>query len=220
MLGKRKAYSSELAKWARSAETAVRQWLEKIGYTSIHLPNGQYGKDVLSKSECGTEKFFVEIERRSFRTWEKGSFPYSIVNIPERRKIDKETLLFIVRYDMEESLVVFPLDICKSPLKDHPNAFVSDGELFRQVDSVRCLPVSLSNSMERRTIAEMSRENILQWWNLDSGAVLMKERALGDFPPYGMTDQEWRHLWHSMYPEIEKAIFGSTPANCVWKDIE
>lgn len=219
MLGRRKQFDQRLHDWAKSAEFVCRQWLERIGYQSIHLPNGKYGPDVLSKSACGTEQFFVEVERRSFKTWKEGPFPYSEVNIPERRGSNEDVLLFIVRYDLDAALIVFPVDIKNAELVESQNRYVKEDEYFRKVDLCRCLFVEFGIDTEQKTIAERSRANILKWWVGDCGAVLMKERALGSVPPYGMTDDEWRSLLSGMRKDIESALFGDEFVPTQWKPV-
>ena len=219
MLGAYKRYDEKLGGWARDAEVVIQQWLDQIGYDSIHLPNGQFGKDVKCKSPCGIEEFFVEVERRSPKTWLDGDFPFPEVNIPERRGFDKQTLLFVSRKDMERMVIVFPCDIHKSQLHEHANRYVKRGELFRKVPLVRCLQVDMDDT-EPVIIAERSRRNILRWWRSENcGSADTKLAALGDFPPYGMTFNEWRRLLDASRKEIERALFSDeeNPPEVEWE---
>jgi len=194
MLGPRKQYDSELAAWAKSAELSIPRYFEQIGYAAIHHPNGKYGKDIECKSEV--EHFYVEVERRSGKTWKDGEFPYADVHVPERRKesFSKDTMLFIVRYDLKLALVVFYNDVADAPIERHPNRYVQGDEMFCKIDKKRCLPLDLMDSNDRRSIAERNRENILKQWSTGNGNLLLKREVLGKSEPYGMGYEEWTRL--------------------------
>jgi len=199
MLGPRKQFDPELNDWAKAAERFLLHYFRRAGYEVVHHPHGKYGKDLECKSS--REQFFVEVERRSFRTWKDGMFPYLSVNVPERRDMSRDTILFIVRYDMVEALAVFAEDILQAPKVPHANRYVK-GELFYQVPRKRCCPIVLNSELPK-SVAELNRENILSHWKTPSKGLIVRREALGNFPPYGMHVDEWRELLVETERELE-----------------
>lgn len=204
MLGPRKPYDQELADWAKAAELSIPRYFEHIGYAVIRHPHGKCGKDVECISD--TERFYVEVERRSGKTWRDGQFPYTVVHVPERRMetMGSNTVLFEVRHDLTLAIAVFYEDVKNAPLEQHDNRYVV-GEQFFKVDIKRCLPIDLTDTSDRRSLAERNRQNILRHF-ASSGNLLLKREVLGVCEPYGMTYQEWFRLLVETECELEPLL--------------
>jgi hypothetical protein len=123
------------------------------------LPHGTQGVDHLAKSDH--EQFYVELERRSPKTWEKREFPCfpkatDYITVPERRnRYKNDTFLVTVNRDITHGVIIFWESLLASTLAEHPNRYVPRGELFYFVPYRECLPIELP-AVDTRTIAELN----------------------------------------------------------------
>lgn len=188
MQGVRKAFDPLLQQWATRAERELRLWLRGRGYEYSTMPDGEMGIDGLCVSPF--ERFYVEVERRSSHAWKGGKFPFRTVHVPERRARygDSNWLLFVVRSDVREALIVFPQSLTPERLKEVSNRYVRSGEKFFDIPLIETLPIDLTET-SGDPIAVMNARRIRKLASTSSAM-----QALGDVPPYGVDADEWRTL--------------------------
>jgi len=192
-MGKQKPFSEATAEWASRAERELRVWLRENGYDYHHHQDGKFGVDGVAENDF--EKFKVEVERRSPESgfWLTGKFPRNTVHVPERRgKYGRGTLLFSFATDLRTGIVVFPESLFKQRLKEVPNREVASGELFYDVPTWEALPLDMSVRDGESIAVKNSkrvRDRVRQEKEPRTAMAL-----LGDWPPYGMAEEEWRSL--------------------------
>ena len=208
MRGVRKEYDQKLADWASRAEREyVRRFLIGNGYKYTVYPDGQKGIDGEAENDC--ERFRVEVERSEFRRWAGNSFRYPTVHILERRVKygQRDWLHFTVREDGAFAVVTFPQSIREERIKSNPNRFVRHGECAIDVPIRETLLVDL-HDFSGRSIAFRNAERIRSGVRSLHGKAAME--FLGDDPPYGLSEDEWR----DMRDEAEKPIKAAAYCNC------
>lgn len=208
MKGIRKAFDPQLAEWSSRAERELGRWLRGHGYTCTNFPDGKYGIDL--KAENEDESFKVEIERRRPDTWPPDSpFPYKTVHVPERRARYGESgwLMFTIRKDIRAAQVTFARSLQTSPLIEVCNREVSSGEFFYDVPLHETLPVDLTKTTGP-SIAELNASRIRAGFPTWHWREAMQK--LGDVPPYGLPDSEWR----DMRDKAEERYFFYAHCNC------
>lgn len=190
MDGGRKEYDAELAEWSSRAEREVKTWLRGSGYEVHPLPHGRYGVDCVA--ENWREKFGVEIERRSFRTWQTGPFPYPDLNVLERRgKYDSTVLLFVVRADLREGMVAFPSSLIPDRLTDQPNRLAKNEKVFK-VPLHETLPIDFTQPLSD-PIAVLNGRRVKTLYS-EAKSLKRKREVLGETVPYGMDREVWEEL--------------------------
>lgn len=176
------------------------------------LPHGRKGVDHLA--ENAHERFYVELERRSPKTWEHGPFPVfarnsKSITIPERRnRYGKDTLIVTVNRDITHGVIIFWTSLLRSRLAEHPNRYVQAGELFYFVPYKECLPV-LFPAKDSRTIAELNlawkREQYSTYGRDNIGGAWLRLRLL-ELQPYGMPTDEWHEKIDTAERTIERML--------------
>ena len=207
MRGRRKQFDPVLAQWAERAERELTTWLRGQGYHVTEFPDGDKGVD--HHAEGKFDKFNVEVERRSPRTWGHGDFPYDPIRVPERRgRYGKGTLLFTVRQDIRAGIVIFPQSLYNRQPIESANRYVSQGELFFHIPRREALPIDLDEeSADPIPVANAKRIQCLlehldpvpdlrgkSWCmvNRFRGIINEKMNILGSEPPYGVMMDQWR----------------------------
>lgn len=93
------------------------------------------GVDLLVYDKNGNHILNIETEIK--RVWNGKDFPYTSVQIPERKNkymiLDKPTYLIMFNSNQSAYAVVKGKDIINSPLVIVPNKYISYGEKFYQV---------------------------------------------------------------------------------------
>lgn len=210
-LGKTKPFSKELAEWSARAEREIVEWLEYHQYDVVRLPDGQYGPDHLAKNDH--ERLYVELERRSPKTWESGPFPVfarnsEYITVPERRKVAKDrSLLITVNRNITHGVVVFWQSLLPHRLREHSNRYMKTGELFFFVPYRECLPIRFP-AEGTQCIAEMNLEwkrEQIETCGRGVGGQWLRLRLL-KLQPYGMTEQEWRRHIETAERELERYL--------------
>ena len=206
MRGVEKQFDQNLADWAKRAERELRYWMLGHGYEYTHHPSGIYGRDGLCVGNG--EKFYVEVERCSAKRWAADEpFPFPTLHILERRGkngIDG-WLLFVAREDVQRGFIAFPRTSIKpGRLIRNPNKYVKSGEEWvYDVPLDEVLPVDYT-IVEGEPIGALNAKRIR--------AIVEKSRsrgfaALGDVPPYGISDKEWRELLDECEKPLKAAAF-------------
>jgi len=159
------------------------------------------------------ERFYVELERRSPKTWESGPFPVfarnsEYITVPERRQPKDTTLLLTVNRNITHGVVIFWYSLTRDRLREHPNRYVAKDELFFFVPYRECLPI-LFPASDQRTIAEMNVQWKRKQYDIcgrrNAGGGWLRLRLLHHCP-YGMTEQEWRQKYEEAEQMMERAI--------------
>lgn len=187
-----KKYDAALGEFGKPAVEAVEAWLVDNGYQVIDQPHGAYKWDCMARNEA--EEAYVEVERRD--SWSRGQFSFKTVHVPERRWKSGDAWLFVVRRDLQASLVVFFKYLLVSNRIEVPNKLMPSGEVFFDVPVEWCLPIDMTDK-SRLSIAERNRSRVLasidhskrQGW----GAA-HRRSLLGTMAPYGMSTAEWHKL--------------------------
>ena len=120
------------------AREAVKGYLLKRG-RYVWDNGNQYGIDLV----VGTH-FPVEVEVSS--NWESGSFPFSTVHIPERKKkfaTNWYGQFWRLRKDLKAAVIVKSEDLLTEYLKEIPNRLMPEGERFFDVPKSKCREVVL-----------------------------------------------------------------------------
>lgn len=210
--GRTKPYDKQLDEYSRVGELVIVPWVRGKGYKVTHHPHGECGRDFSAVREG--ERFYIDAERRRAQTWNDGLFRWLEINVPERRGINDDTLIFVVRKDLQQALIIFPNTIRDAELKENRNTFVDRGELFYKVPRCQALPIDL-NQMSPLSIAEMNAERIRRGYDemgynpkpaAGLSAVGIRMLMLGKSTPYGMTTGEWHDLLDRCNDEMHEAF--------------
>lgn len=152
MEGKYKGFDEGLYKENDSrAVAAVLQYLLDQGLYGRINEEDIYGPDILMYS--GYKKVsYIEAEVK--RGWHGSIFPFSTVQVPERKlKFTRKRLpveFWILNSDCTSAVIIPDYALTSSPLVEVPNSMISNGEKFFQVPLDQCNVISL--------IAEDSRD--------------------------------------------------------------
>ena len=145
----RKKFSQEDYSFGLEAEKRVVNWLIDIGYEASK-PDDVFAHDV-TYAKGNEEPFSIEVERRY--KWVNGSFPFSTINIPERRwKKLKTSHFMVVCKDMSVSYLVYTSEVLKAFREDGFDVATNiycRNERFIQVARGRCLFLDLENITPR-----------------------------------------------------------------------
>jgi len=209
-----KRFDATDKEYGDGAESFIRDYFERNGYSVIHHPNGIYKHDLLFKTSH--ERFYVEVERAGPRRWIAGTvFPFDTVNVPARRQITDDRLFFSVRVDLKASLVIFPDDLKRIVPVKLNNRHVTS-ELFRQCPIERCLQLDLESPIAH-SISEMNAERVFCAVNSLTLSYRQKMAVLkgrnGELGcPYGLVADQWRNLIlkvesaHGLYRQVNKPM--------------
>lgn len=201
MLGKRKPFDEDRAEWSSRAERELGVWLRRHGYDYSPLPDGKFGCDGVA--ENGHEKFTVEVERTEPDRWTGDRWHQPDVRVLERRKdkLASGSLLFVVRSDIRRALVVFPYSLLPDRLKPFRNK-CCDGEFGYHVPVIEACPIDLADG-GGDPIAVINARRVRQAYR-DAVTPHGKLTALHDWPPYGMSEDEWRELRDAAERPVEQ----------------
>ena len=138
MKGKYKKFSKKLFdNNDPKSRVLVKEFFAKHGII-LQDNNDQYGVDLVSPD--GSVK--IEIERRTI--WKQKDFPFNEINLPERKAkffTDKNVAYVIVSEDYSRIGFIkgerIKEYITENNLKENPNKYVSEGELFYKIPKDR-----------------------------------------------------------------------------------
>jgi hypothetical protein len=108
----------------------------------VAKPNtNDFGVDLLIEDETGATLYFAEVEVKN--NWQSGEFPFSTLNIPERKgkyaTMYKNRMFWLVfNKDVTKMLLVTTEAMRHAKLVEVGNKFIADGELFYQVPVEKC----------------------------------------------------------------------------------
>lgn len=196
-----KPYDPLLGEFGKTAEWAGIELMRSKGFTCTELPNGIYGQDVLCESDH--ERFYLEVERRTESTWKRGTFPYSDVNVPMRRKVTRDRIFVTFRSDLERCVVVFCCDLLAANVEDRPNRLMGS-EKFRTVPIERCLEFDVA-AAGQDTFARMNSRRIREALSMHKDSA-KRRLFLAPVCPYGMPSEEWRSWLVECDKHIERQI--------------
>lgn len=224
-MGNRKQYTATDGRFGDEGEVAVLEFLQRSGYDAKRHPQGEYGPDIGITTPDGRQ-VFAEVERRSNRSggWLGDKpFPYSDINIPERRKIGPSTILVVVPYNLSQGYICFPRDVARLAPQAENNRYVQ-GEGIRKHDIFRTLRVDLNASLDG-TLAECQRQQVVDVMHSTddiedarrtigafvpgpySSRFLEEFRTKGYGCPFGMTEAEAGALWLETADRLDSPPF-------------
>lgn len=130
MQGAYKSFDTNLYDKNDNAKELAIRYFERIGLSTIVNPD-QYGVDLIVDN-----KFFCEVEVK--HNWKEDKFPFSTLQIPERKKkfatLDKPVVFMVMSSNRKKAFIAKDSDVLNSPLKTVSNKYVRNGEKFFQVD--------------------------------------------------------------------------------------
>jgi len=121
---------------AIAKETITKYLSKKYDVTENPDP---YGPDLYVKNTCFAETEIKEI-------WTGFDFPFATVNIPARKEKYLKAgrvLFFVLSKNLKRAIVFEGKDLKKEYLKEVPNKFISQGELFFQIPVTLCKVIDL-----------------------------------------------------------------------------
>ena len=142
MTGVRKKFSPTLyAENDQRARDVVLSFLMRGG-SWVRRNDDLYGPDLILYAGHGCEPIsYVEVEVK--RVWTAGPFPWSTIQIPERKgKLLREALpieFWVLRADLKEAVIIPGYVVDSSSLVEVPNVLVSSGERFFRVPIEQCI---------------------------------------------------------------------------------
>ena len=170
----------------RAGEIAIMAWLKRSNIQATHLPEGNYGVDIIC--EIAGESHRLEVERRDIN-WVMGQFAYPNVHVQARRKLTVNDTFITLSQNMEHGLVVFGQDIVDAPTTECDNKRMNQ-EIMRLVTPQRCLPVCLLDPLVA-SFGQLNAKRVRDAMDLiHDWPTQMK--YLGYTPPYGMSEAEWK----------------------------
>jgi len=186
-----KRYDETSGQFGKAGEQFVADMMRRRGFKSTVLPHGTYGADLLCESEY--EKFYVETERRTQKTWGPNSlsFPYPTYNYLARRKLTKDRILIVLRSDMKLMLIVFAEDAMHAEVSAISNVHVKN-EGAKIVPVERCILIGTDEFMDK-TFAEINANRVRSAM-IRHGNSPAKWKYLGSNCPYGVSDDEYRRM--------------------------
>jgi hypothetical protein len=121
------------------AKQKAIEYFKSQGVNAIVNPD-DYGIDLIVDG-----RFYCEVEVK--HNWRGDTFPFSTLQIPERKmkfvKSDMPVVFMVMNSDHSYALLTLGEDVMASPLKEVPNKFVSSGEMFFQVPTNNLLKINL-----------------------------------------------------------------------------
>lgn len=191
-----KIYDPIDGEWGATGEARLRQFIRSCGYEADKHPHGVYGIDVEYVSE--TERFYVDVERRTARTWPGGEWlRWPTLHVLARRSVADGILFFTMSADMTKAYVSFPHDLqaVKPVAMDNIHA---KGEAVRDHEIMRCLPLDLSDRIEG-SIARMNAARVREIVRTSTSYSVVMRTLRGREPfgfgaPYGIDDEEWKEM--------------------------
>lgn len=139
----RKEFSKEADNFGRKAELAVKEYLQKIGYSVIDHEFGRMGKD-LTAIRNGVRRY-IEVDRRSKKIWGEGAYRFSTIHVLGRRVFDPGTVLISCRYDLRMAIMLRAEDILDFDPVKKDCKFVKD-EPIREVPVSRGVFIDLQET--------------------------------------------------------------------------
>lgn len=137
----RKRFDRQLfEEFDRSARNSARSYYSNLGYHVVDHPN-TYAQDLVASKEG--ETFCVEVEVK--RVWSGATFPYSTVQLPERKKkfCNTPTKFMIMNREMTHAVVFNSETLLELEPVEVPNRYCFEGEMFFQVPLTKCEVVEL-----------------------------------------------------------------------------
>jgi hypothetical protein len=186
-----KTYDETSGEFGKAGEQFVADMMRRRGFKCTVLPHGTFGADLLCESQY--ERFYVETERRTPKTWKPTSpvFPYPTYNYLARRKLTKDRILVVLRSDMKTMLVVFSEDAMHAETSAISNVHVKN-EGARLVPVERCILIGTDEHLGK-TFAEINADRVRAAVSRYQNSSL-KWKYLGSNCPYGISDDEYRRM--------------------------
>jgi hypothetical protein len=145
--GKRKKFSTDLfSSYDSPARAAVMEYVSRNGLY-IQQNDDKYGPDLVVFKGFKPH-YYIEAEVK--RVWkpEQDRFPWSTIQIPERKgkflKLGKPIEFWVLREDLARAIIIPDFVISNSPLVEVKNKFIKEGELFFRIELVECDIVDLT----------------------------------------------------------------------------
>lgn len=136
MQGKRKPFNPELYE-ANDLEARLRVidfFEQKFARHGLEIGNSEdpYAPDIEVRKN-GDVKAHIEVEVK--QAWDYGDFPFSTIQLPERRKKSAEigSRFAVLNKHFTRMAYIKPDVLLSSPLVEVKNKYVPEGEMFYQV---------------------------------------------------------------------------------------
>lgn len=191
-----KKYDPIDGEWGANGEAKFRQYILSCGYKADKHPHGIYGPDAEYRSS--TERFYADVERRTWRTWVGDSWlTYSTLHVLSRRQVEPGILFFTMSADMSKAYVSFPHDLETVKPVPMTNIHAKD-EMIRDHEILRCLPLDLTKPING-SISMMNAERVRHIVSTSNSysvvtRVLRGREPYGFGAPYGIDDEEWNEM--------------------------
>lgn len=135
----RKRFDSNLYNTNDPAKRKAIDYFKNQGADAIVNPD-DYGVDLIVN-----DTFYCEVEVK--HNWRGDNFPFSTLQIPERKikfaKLDKPVVFMVMNSEQTHALMTTGEDVLDSPLREVSNKFVKSGELFFQIPTSKLLKVKI-----------------------------------------------------------------------------
>lgn len=145
----RKPFSLEL--YQENDEKARNAVMQYLNDEDLYVkPNDdRYGPDLCVYLGY-KHKAYIEVEVKRVWKADQDTFPWSTVQIPERKrkftKTTKSVEFWILRSDLKMAVIIPDYILDSSDSVEVPNSMVSSGEKFIQVPIEQCIIRSLTNT--------------------------------------------------------------------------
>lgn len=140
---KRKKFDESLYKEhdTPACNRILHHLIEDMGLYAVRNED-KYGPDIVVYS--GFKKScYVEVEIKKVWRADQDVFPWSEVNLPERKgkflKLGLPIEFYILRSDMQRAIVLPDYVVEPSPIVEVPNKYIESGEKFYKVDVLQCI---------------------------------------------------------------------------------
>ncbi len=126
----RKKFDQDLYNKNDPAKLKAIEYFKSKGMTAIVNPD-DYGVDLIVD-----DKFYCEVEVK--HSWKNDRFAFPTLQIPERKtkfaKIsDKPVMFMVINSNHTHAFLANKVDVLGSPMKEVPNKYVPEGEMFYQI---------------------------------------------------------------------------------------
>lgn len=147
---KRKQFSNKLYdEYDVLARQHFKRYLEEHGVEYVDHPFGKYGIDIAGRFPDGGVALF-DVEVRPIWRENDSKFPFDTIHLPERKGkylrynykgAPIPTYFIAFRRDYKAFVVIDADDVDEDILIPVKNRYVSDGELFFDIDTNKCKTV-------------------------------------------------------------------------------
>ena len=126
----RKKFDQDLYDQNDPLKLRAIEYFKSKGMNAIVNPN-DHGIDLIVD-----DKFYCEVEVK--HTWKGSNFTFPTLQIPDRKKkfakvLDKPAMFLVFNHEHTHIFLVMAEDVRNSPMKEVPNKYVPEGEMFYQI---------------------------------------------------------------------------------------